>query len=73
MSACEQSSEELAQATTTCNRFRTVISENCVVVESEVEYVNHVNQSSVVASCDIYDFSNDQLEQITSYTIELDD
>jgi hypothetical protein len=73
VSACEQSSDELAQATTTFNRFRTVISENCVVVDSEAEYVNDVNQASVVASCDIYDFSNGQLAQITSYTIELDD
>ena len=72
VSACEQSSEEMAKATTTFNRFRLVTAENCVVVDSEAEYVDEVNHSSVVASCDIYDFSNGQLAQITSYTIELD-
>ena len=73
VSWCQQSGEELAGVTTTFNRFKTVIGNNCVVIDSEAEYVDQTNQTSIVASCDIYDFSNGQLREITSYTIELDE
>ena len=43
-----------------------------LLLDSEAEYVDEANQVSVVASCDLYDFSNGQLSQITSYTIELE-
>ena len=69
---CERSSDELANVAVTFNRFRTVVDESCVVIDSEAEYVDQVNQVSVVASCDLYDFSNGHLSQITSYTIELE-
>jgi len=72
VNTCQKSSDELANVAVTFRRFRSVADEDCVVVDSEAEYVDEANQVSVVASCDLYDFSNGQLSQITSYTIELE-
>jgi hypothetical protein len=73
MSTCEQSAAYLAGVTTRFSKFKTVVAEDCVVIDSEAEYVEEDGQSSVVASCDIFDFSNGRLAGITSYTVELGD
>jgi limonene-1,2-epoxide hydrolase len=69
--ACEQSSEYLSQVTTEFRKFRTVVGSDAVVVDTLAEYVDGDKQSSVVASCDIYDFVSGELEAITSYTVEV--
>lgn len=71
VSTCEQSAEYLAGVTTRFSKFKIVVGEDGVVIDSEAEYVDEDNKSSVVASCDIFDFANGQLSGITSYTIEL--
>jgi hypothetical protein len=70
---CEQSAEYLAGVATTFTRFRLVVGTDSVVVDSEAEYTDRDGASSIVASCDIFDFSGGQLAGITSYTIELGD
>jgi len=71
MDTCEHSAEYLAGVTTRFTKFKIVAGESSVVIASEAEYVDDDGQSSVVASCDIYDFSAGRLAEITSYTIEL--
>jgi hypothetical protein len=71
VSTCERSAGYLAGVTTDFRRFRVVVGGDCVVVDSEAEYVDGVGESSVVASCDLYDFSGGRLAAITSYTVEL--
>jgi SnoaL-like domain len=67
---CRQSAEYLAGVTSTFRKFKVVVGDDCAVVDSEAEYVDG-DDSSVVASCDIYDFSGGRLTGITSYTIQL--
>jgi hypothetical protein len=71
VSTCEQSAEYLAGVTTDFRRFRVVVGGDRVVVDSEAEYAGRDGESSVVASCDLYDFSGGRLAAITSYTIQL--
>lgn len=66
----EQSAKYLAGVTTTFSKFRLVVGKDSVVVDSEAEYAD-LDGSSVVASCDSYDFTEGRLSAITSYTIEL--
>jgi hypothetical protein len=48
---CGQSAEYLAGVTSKFKKFKVVVGDDCVVVDSEVEYVDD-GGSSVVASCD---------------------
>jgi hypothetical protein len=72
VTTCERSSEYLAGVRTTFSRFKIVAAENCVVIDSRAEYVDAEGESSHVASCDIYDFSDGSLTAITTYAVELD-
>lgn len=46
--------------------------EDCVVIDSRAEYVDAEGESSQVASCDTYDFSDGPLAAITTYAVEID-
>jgi ketosteroid isomerase-like protein len=70
VSTCEGSSEELADATTTFSKFKVITADDCVVIDSQAEYIDGDGESSHVASCDIYDFVAGNLAAITSYTLE---
>lgn len=72
VAACESSSTYLTDVTTDFRKFRSVVGSDSVVIDSVAEYVDSDGQSSVVASCDIYDFVNDEVTAITSYTVELE-
>jgi hypothetical protein len=67
----QRSSEYLAGVRTTFSRFKIVAAENCVVIDSRAEYVDAEGESSQVASCDIYDFSDGSLAAMSSYAVEL--
>lgn len=71
IAACEESLAYLSQATTDFRRFRSVVGTDVVVVDSLAEYSGADGQTSVVASCDIYDFANGEVAVITSYTVEV--
>ena len=53
-------------------KFRTVVTDDCVVIDSVAQYTDKEEQLSYVASCDIYDFTNGKVSQITSYTVEVE-
>jgi limonene-1,2-epoxide hydrolase len=68
---CEESAGYLADVRTTFNAFRVVANESSVVIDSRADYVDRDGEASHVASCDIYDFVDERLAAITSYTVEL--
>ncbi|MDG4824634.1 nuclear transport factor 2 family protein [Asanoa sp. WMMD1127] len=68
---CEASAAWLADARTTFTKFDVLTGPDFVVVDSTAEYVTADEPPSVVASCDIYRFAENQLVAITSYTVEL--
>ncbi len=87
IAACERTLEELASVTTRFRRLRVidsfgsaviesvgsavVESAGSVVVDSIAEYHEPGGVLSVVASCDILDFTDGWISEITSYTVEL--
>ncbi len=71
--AYEQTLTELASTTTRFRDLRVIEAQNAVVVQSVGEYRDPGGTVSVVASCDIVDFTGDLVTAITSYTVELSD
>lgn len=72
VSTCEQTAGHLAAGVTTdFRRFRVVAGRDSVVVDSEAEYVDADGGSTVVASCDLYDFAGGRLTAIRSYTVQV--
>ena len=69
--ACERTAAELAGVTTEFQRFRTVVGEDSVVVDSLARYTEPGGDVSIVASCDVYDFDDGRITEIVSYTVEL--
>ena len=69
--ACKRSADYLADVTTEFQRFRTVVGDDSVVVDSLARYTEAGGDVSVVASCDIYDFIDGRVTEIVSYTVEL--
>ena len=69
--ACERTAADLAAVTTEFQRFRTVVGEDSVVVDSLARYTEADGDVSIVASCDVYDFDDGRITEIVSYTVEL--
>ena len=69
--ACKHTGAYLADVTTEFQRFRTVVGDESVVVDSLARYTEAGGDVSVVASCDIYDFVDGRVTEIVSYTVEL--
>lgn len=70
---CEDTLTQLAETETRFTKFRTVVGDTSVVVDSIGEYHGPDGTTSVVASCDIFDFADDLVVAITSYTTEIPD
>lgn len=68
---CEQSASYLATVSTTFTKFKVTQAQACIVVESIAQYKDDQDRLSTVASCDVYQFANELLVEITSYNIEL--
>jgi limonene-1,2-epoxide hydrolase len=71
ISVCRESAEYLTGVTTDFRRFRKVVTDDCVVVDSVADYTDKEGERSHVASCDLYDFTNGNVSEITSYTVDL--
>jgi ketosteroid isomerase-like protein len=69
--ACERTAAELAGVTTEFQRFRTVVGDDSVAVDTLARYTDAAGDVSIVASCDIYDFDGGRITEIVSYTVEL--
>jgi ketosteroid isomerase-like protein len=68
---CGQMAVYLAQARTSFRRFRLVESGDRVVIDAVAEYASPEDGRSIVASCDIYEFEDGRLLEITSYNVEI--
>ena len=71
INTCEQSAKYLTTVTTTFSKFKIIVAENCVVIDSVADYTDAESNVSTVASCDIYQFAEGKVSEITSYTVEL--
>lgn len=69
--ACDRTTAELTGTTTTFTRFLAVPGPDAVAVDVVARYVDPTGSTSVVSSCDIYEFDGDTLTTITSYAVEL--
>lgn len=68
--ACEQGSAMLALATMERLRFVVADGGDVVAVDTLSRYTDAAGGVTVVASCDIYEFSDDRIATITSYAVE---
>ena len=68
---CEETLRELAQTSTHFAKWKTIVGFDSVVVDATGTYDASDGSRSKVASCDIFDFVNGSIVEITSYTIEL--
>jgi hypothetical protein len=68
---CRQSAQYLSGVTTRFKKFKTIIDDNCVVIDSLADYIDESGNITTVSSCDIYEFTEGQLSEITSYCIEI--
>ena len=68
---CAEAVKFLETVSTTFTKLKINRAETFVVVEGVVQFQDQENQTSSVASCDVYQFSDERLVEITSYVIEL--
>lgn len=69
---CADTAAELADAETAFDRFLVVEGEDAVAVDAIGRYTAADGTVSLVSSCDLYEFRDDRVVRITSYTVELD-
>jgi hypothetical protein len=68
---CNKAVKFLETVSTTYLKLKTYRAETCVIVEGAAQFQDKENQTSSVASCDVFQFSDGRLVEITSYVIEL--
>ena len=70
---CNKGLKFLETVSTTYPKLKIYRAETCVIVEGAAQFRNKDNQTSSVASCDVFRFSDGRLTEITSYVINLKD
>jgi uncharacterized cupin superfamily protein len=68
---CDKSAKFLETVAATITNLKINRAETCAVVEGAARFQDQESQTSSVASCDVFQFSDGQLVEITSYVIEL--
>lgn len=68
---CNQSAKFLETVSTAITKLKINHAETFVVVEGAAQFQDQENQASSVASCDVFQFSDKRLVEITSYVVEL--
>ena len=71
IAACQESAAYLADVRTEFRRFRSVVGDQSVVIDSLADYTDSAGELTTVASCDIYDFTDGTVTAILSYNIEV--
>jgi ketosteroid isomerase-like protein len=69
---CQESASDLENTTTSFSGFKVISTDDRVVIDSRAEYVDGNGESSHVASCDIYEFTDGNIAAITSYAVEVE-
>ena len=68
---CDKSAKFLETVSTTITKLKIHRAETFVVVEGAAQFQDQQKQTSSVASCDVFQFSDGRLVEITSYNVEL--
>jgi ketosteroid isomerase-like protein len=68
---CRETLESLEDTTTTYDRCVVAAGSDTVAVDTFAHYMRPDGETAV-ASCDIYEFSGDEIIAITSYAVEVD-
>ena len=68
---CDKSAKFLETVSATITKLKINRAETSVVVEGAAQFQDQENQTSSVARCDDFQFSDGQLVEITSYVIDL--
>lgn len=68
---CQESTAYFNTVTTTFVQFVVLTGDDFVVVDSLADYTDAQQQTTRIASCDIYRFENGKLADITSYTTDV--
>lgn len=71
INSCSQAASFLETVSATRSKLKIHRAEACVVVEGAAQFRVRDNEISCVASCDVFQFSDGRLVEITSYVIEL--
>ena len=69
---CEQTAAELTDTTTEFLRCLTIAGTGAVAVDTVARYEGADGTTTIVSSCDIYEFDKGIVAAITSYSAELD-
>jgi len=70
--ACEATLTELATTTVEFARFLVVADDDAAAADVVGRYVDADGETSLVSSCDVYEFRDGLVTAITSYAVELD-
>ncbi len=68
---CRETLESLEDTTTTYDRCVIAVGDEVVAVDTLARYAGP-NGVTTVASCDIYEFTGEEITAITSYAVEVD-
>jgi hypothetical protein len=68
---CDKSAKFLETVSTTMLNLKIYRAETRVIVEGAAQFRDQENQTSSVASCDVFQFTDGHLVEITSYVIDL--
>lgn len=68
---CNLSAKYLKSVTTKFIHFKVITENDSVVIDSLAEYTDSETNKSLISSCDIYEFDNGELFEVTSYCFEL--
>lgn len=68
---CNESAAYLAGVTTTFDRCKVIVGADSVAVDTLATYAGSDGETTVIASCDIYDFIDGSIAEITSYTVDV--
>ena len=68
---CAKAAKFLETVSPTITKLKINCAETFVVVEGAAQFQDQENQTSNVASCDVFQFSDGRLIEITSYVIDL--
>ena len=68
---CDKSAKFLETVSPTITKLKINRAETFVVVEGAAQFPDQENQTSSVASCDVFQFSGERLVEITSHVIQL--
>jgi len=69
---CAKGAKFLETVSTIYTMLKIYRAETCVVVEGAAQFQDQENQTSGVVSCDVFQFSDGRLAEITSYVIDFE-